>query len=160
MNSELCRKAIEKVGNPNILVNLISRRVRQLTSGGGANSRPLIMETAGMGAADIALSVALLSAGAAKVTPNQPVTLGVRPEHLTVGGKSDAVLMAKIRLAEYLGSETMFYASLPDGADLSVKADGLAKAAAGSDLAVGIPAAACHLFDASGKAIINGDLTK
>ena len=55
MNSELTKKALEKVGNPNVLVNLISRRVRQLSSGGGAVSRPLIAETGNMGAADIAL---------------------------------------------------------------------------------------------------------
>lgn len=56
MNSELTRKALEKVGNPNVLVNLVSRRVRQLNGvSGGAPSRPLISETAGLGAADIAL---------------------------------------------------------------------------------------------------------
>ena len=57
MNAELTRKALEKVGNPNVLVNIVSRRVRQLNgvSGGGAPSRPLISETAGLGAADIAL---------------------------------------------------------------------------------------------------------
>ena len=55
MNSEICKKALEKVGNPNILVNLISRRVRQLTGAGGSGSRPLLSETAGLGAADIAL---------------------------------------------------------------------------------------------------------
>ena len=55
MNTELVKKAAEKVGNPNILVNLISRRVRQFNSGGG-HSRPLILETAGLGAADIALT--------------------------------------------------------------------------------------------------------
>lgn len=55
MNSELAKQALTKVGNPNILVNIISRRVRQLTSGGN-NSRPLIADTAGMGAADIALT--------------------------------------------------------------------------------------------------------
>ena len=56
MNAELTRKALEKVGNPNVLVNLISRRVRQLNgAAGGAPSRPLIAETAGLGAADIAL---------------------------------------------------------------------------------------------------------
>ena len=54
MNSEICRKALEKVVNPNILVNLVSRRVRQLTSG-GSGSRPLISEIAGLGAADIAM---------------------------------------------------------------------------------------------------------
>ncbi len=42
LNAELCKKAAEKVGNPNVLVNLISRRVRQLNSGGGGMSRPLV----------------------------------------------------------------------------------------------------------------------
>ena len=56
MNAELTKKALEKVGNPNVLVNLISRRVRQLNGlAGGAPSRPLLSETAGLGAADIAL---------------------------------------------------------------------------------------------------------
>jgi DNA-directed RNA polymerase subunit omega len=55
MNSENCKKALEKVGNPNVLVNLISRRVRQLTSAGGTGSRPLIAEWAGLGWGDIAL---------------------------------------------------------------------------------------------------------
>ncbi len=54
MNAELCKKALEKVGNPNVLVNLVSRRVRQLNTGGGSN-RPLIMDTNNLGAADIAL---------------------------------------------------------------------------------------------------------
>jgi DNA-directed RNA polymerase subunit omega len=55
LNSELCRKALEKVGNPNILVNLVSRRIRQLTSGGGSVSRPLVAGAENLGAADIAL---------------------------------------------------------------------------------------------------------
>ena len=55
LNAELARKALEKVGNPNVLVNLVSRRVRQLNSGGGAISRPLVADTGSMGAADIAL---------------------------------------------------------------------------------------------------------
>ena len=46
---------MEKVGNPNVLINLVSRRVRQLNSGGGALSRPLIADVTGLGAADIAL---------------------------------------------------------------------------------------------------------
>ena len=55
LNAELTRKALEKVGNPNVLVNLISRRVRQLNSGSGALSRPLVEDTGHLGAADIAL---------------------------------------------------------------------------------------------------------
>jgi DNA-directed RNA polymerase subunit omega len=54
VNSEYIKLALAKVGNPNVLVNIISRRVRQLTSGGG-NSRPLVDQAGNLGAADIAL---------------------------------------------------------------------------------------------------------
>jgi hypothetical protein len=47
VNAEFCKKAAEKVGNPNVLVNLISRRVRQLNSGVGGSSRPLLTRWAG-----------------------------------------------------------------------------------------------------------------
>ena len=55
MNAELCKKAVEKVGNPNVLVNIVSRRVRQLNQGGGGLGRPLVDAPASMGLADIAL---------------------------------------------------------------------------------------------------------
>ena len=55
MNAALVKKALEKVPNPNILVNLVSRRVRQLNRGGGGSSRPLVSDVANLGAADIAL---------------------------------------------------------------------------------------------------------
>lgn len=55
MNAELCRKAAEKVGNPNVLINIISRRVRQLNVGGGGMGRPLLADAHNLGAADIAL---------------------------------------------------------------------------------------------------------
>jgi DNA-directed RNA polymerase subunit omega len=55
VNAELVKKALEKVGSPNNLVNLISRRVRQLNAGGGATSRPLVADTGNQGLADIAL---------------------------------------------------------------------------------------------------------
>jgi len=53
MNADLVKKALEKVPNPNILVNLVSRRVRQLNRGG--EGRPLVSDIANLGAADIAL---------------------------------------------------------------------------------------------------------
>jgi DNA-directed RNA polymerase subunit omega len=56
LNAELTKKALEKVGNPNVLVNLVSRRVRQLNSGAGAVSRPLVDVPATMSVADIALT--------------------------------------------------------------------------------------------------------
>jgi len=55
VNAELCKRAAEKVGNPNVLVNLISRRVRQLNSGNGGLCRPLVSDVGNLGVADIAL---------------------------------------------------------------------------------------------------------
>jgi DNA-directed RNA polymerase subunit omega len=55
LNSELCKQALAKVSNPNVLVNLVSRRVRQLNAGGGGSNRPLILDAGGLGVADIAL---------------------------------------------------------------------------------------------------------
>jgi DNA-directed RNA polymerase subunit omega len=55
MNPELAKQALAKVGNPNVLVNIISRRVRQLNAGGGGMGRPLISDTGNLGLGDIAL---------------------------------------------------------------------------------------------------------
>ena len=55
MNAILVKQALEKVLNPNVLVNMVSRRVRQLTTGGGGSSRPLVADITNLGAADIAL---------------------------------------------------------------------------------------------------------
>ncbi len=52
MNSDLCNQAEELIGNPNVLVNIISTRVRQLNNGG---ARPLI-DSPLLGAADLALT--------------------------------------------------------------------------------------------------------
>ena len=55
MNADLMKKALEKVGNPHVLVNIVSRRVRQLNGGGGGMGRPLVDAPPTAGAADIAL---------------------------------------------------------------------------------------------------------
>jgi DNA-directed RNA polymerase subunit omega len=55
VNAELQKKALEKVGNPNLLINIVSRRVRQLNSGSGGISRPLVPDAHHLGAADVAL---------------------------------------------------------------------------------------------------------
>ena len=52
MNSQLVRAALEVVRNQQILVNMVSRRVRQLTIG----HRPMVEFAPGLGHADIALT--------------------------------------------------------------------------------------------------------
>ena len=83
LNSELCRKALEKIGNPNILVNLVSRRVRQLNSSGGTGSRPLVSNAETLGAADLALTELVEDKLGWEVVPEPEVTetTGRRRKH-------------------------------------------------------------------------------
>jgi len=53
MNAALNRQASEIIPNPSVLINLISRRVRQLN--GGGTSRPLADGSGNLSAADMAL---------------------------------------------------------------------------------------------------------
>ncbi len=55
MNPILVKQALEKIANPHVLVNVVSRRVRQLTSGNGSYHAPLIADVGNLRAADIAL---------------------------------------------------------------------------------------------------------
>ena len=52
MNNELVKQALERVENPHVLINLVSRRVRQLNAGG----RSFIGDTGNLRVADIALT--------------------------------------------------------------------------------------------------------
>jgi DNA-directed RNA polymerase subunit omega len=52
MNAELIKAASEVITNQQILVNMVSRRVRQLSLG----HRPLVKYAPGLGEADIALT--------------------------------------------------------------------------------------------------------
>ena len=88
------------------------------------------------------------------------MTFGLRPEHIDAEGKGDVVIEGTVKLAEYLGSETLFFVMLADGSELAVKADGLARQRPGEMIRLGINAKACHLFDSDGMAVINGDLTR
>jgi len=52
MNADLIKQASVIVENPHVLINLVSRRVRQLTAG----ARPYLNNTGNLGMADIALT--------------------------------------------------------------------------------------------------------
>ena len=55
MNPILVEKALEKVPNRHVLINMLSCRVRQLNSGSGAESRPLLAAPGTLSAVDTAL---------------------------------------------------------------------------------------------------------
>ena len=85
-------------------------------------------------------------------------TLGVRPEHLRLGEAGDARLNARVKLCERLGAETMLYADLDGGQEITVSADGLCKVQPGERIQIALDVASCHLFDRGGATLVNGSL--
>ena len=87
------------------------------------------------------------------------MTLGIRPEHLLLDAKGDAKLGAKIRLAEHLGSESLFYAEIAGGNRTHGPYRRSRQARkAGESVEITLASNACHLFDANGRAFVNGSL--
>ncbi len=93
----------------------------------------------------------------ASVTPG-PMTLGVRPEHLTIAPTETGGIPGTVSLSEHLGGETMLYVDVEGAESTIVKADGLAGQRAGDKVRIVVAPETVHLFDKSGKAIVNGSL--
>ncbi len=85
-----------------------------------------------------------------RAKPGDAVTLGVRPEHLTLAGKTNA-LKGKASFVETLGHAT--YAYVAHGGDsLTVQLPGDIRPKVGSSMTLHVPADQAHLFDADGEA--------
>ena len=84
MNANLCNEAQELIGNPNVLVNIISVRVRQLNTGG---ARPLI-DSPLLGAADLALTG--LVEGKMDYELTDPIAVEILTARTVVKGKKKA----------------------------------------------------------------------
>ncbi|BCF98160.1 ABC transporter ATP-binding protein [Paraburkholderia sp. PGU19] len=87
----------------------------------------------------------------------QPVTLGVRPEHLElvtdVASRRDATLARTISLIEHLGEHSYVHLEQPGGAVLIAKVPGNARVEQGERVVFAAPARACHLFIEDGFAV-------
>lgn len=93
------------------------------------------------------------------IGPGDPVTLGIRPEHVCVGepvGEEVAPFDGTVELVERLGGETLAHVRVPALAadqDIIVKLTGDAPLRIGSALRVGVRLSHAHLFDADGRAV-------
>jgi multiple sugar transport system ATP-binding protein len=84
--------------------------------------------------------------------PGDKLTLGVRPEHFVVGGAHNP-LQATVTFVEQLGSTTHAYCAFPGAQDdLTCELDGRMRVRSGQALTLSVPADACYLFDAEGRA--------
>ncbi|MCC6468165.1 MAG: sn-glycerol-3-phosphate import ATP-binding protein UgpC [Alphaproteobacteria bacterium] len=75
------------------------------------------------------------------------VTVGIRPEHLTLGGADGVSLPIKVELIEHLGAEALVYGHLPGGAALTARIDGETDVALDAQLTLSVEPRHIHLFD-------------
>ena len=107
------------------------------------------------GTVDVRLDAGLdLSAAiASKAPPSGKVTLGVRPEDITVAMPDAAMVTGDVQIAEHLGGETFVYVSLPSGQTVTVEVQGQANIRPGERIGLSFADSAFHLFDASERVI-------
>jgi multiple sugar transport system ATP-binding protein len=110
----------------------------------GAGPEGVTVETGGQRA--------LIPVEPSVVAPGQPLSLGIRPEHVRTGA-GDLTLNITPTVIERLGQQTIGYAQLPGSAEgFCLVLSGETAVAADRPLPIGIRAADCHLFDAAGQA--------
>jgi len=98
--------------------------------------------------------VALALRNGAIVQPGAEVTLGLRPEHLTLDAAGAPVsLSVTSEYAENLGGSSQLYARTADGTRVIVQAAGRHATTRGDALRLGARAEHAYLFDAQGRAL-------
>ena len=95
------------------------------------------------------------------VRPGQPVSLGIRPEHLEEMARNAAppegvsVLERRISLVERLGEQTYLHLEDSAATSLIAKLKGNSASDVGDSIRVGAEAGCFHLFDANGDALLH-----
>ena len=86
-------------------------------------------------------------------TRGDRVSLGIRPEHLFVGGDPGLPqLDGEAVFVELLGSDTLLHVKAGE-TNIVARTDGMALVRSGSTVTFSLPSGQCHLFDAAGKCI-------
>ena len=98
-------------------------------------------------------SIVLPLRDGASVRPGDAVTLGLRPEHIELGGAAPIALSARAEYVESLGSSSQVHAKTADGASLTVQAQGRLAAGRGDVLQLSAEPRHAYLFNAEGRAL-------
>jgi multiple sugar transport system ATP-binding protein len=82
----------------------------------------------------------------------ETVTVGIRPEHVTLGGGEFSIEIAP-RIIEHLGIHTVLYADLASGEQFISLFEGDTDAVEGKSLRLGWSLSQVHLFDKDGVTV-------
>ena len=152
---------IEQVGTPHALYNAPAN----LFVAGFLGAPKMNFIGAELVRADSATSTVRLAHGTlieiacdtTRASVGEQVTLGIRAEHMLPAACGANTMSLAVGHVEYLGDQSIAYASLRDRPGLLAfrQASESAPLAAGSRVDVHLPAQRCHLFDAAGNAFLH-----
>ena len=97
---------------------------------------------------------AVVNVAPGRLAAGDPVTVGIRPEHMEAGGAGATSLHGTIDAVEQLGESSYVYMKLASGDDVIVRAPGETDAAPGGSYTAHVPTRALHVFDASGVSVL------
>jgi multiple sugar transport system ATP-binding protein len=145
---------IEQAGTP---LELYNRPVNRFVAGfiGSPQMNFLDGTVAATGAQGIEVrlgggDVIRLPAGSPRLAPGEPLTVGIRPEHVA---PADDGLPVHVTLIEQLGGNTVLYGALRNQQPLVVQVVGQSRIARGDTVHVRFPPESCHGFGTDGLAL-------
>ncbi|MES2316036.1 MAG: sn-glycerol-3-phosphate ABC transporter ATP-binding protein UgpC [Pseudomonadota bacterium] len=155
------RGRIEQAGTPHQLYNQPANLfVAGFLGAPKMNFLAGVIVSADRHGAQVALangSVIALAVNASRAAPGERVTIGARPEHMTLREDGANLVDLLVGHVEYLGDQSVAYATMQgDPALVAVRqpADG-APLLPGMRIRAHLPSQRCHLFDASGDAFLH-----
>ncbi|PIO98031.1 ABC transporter ATP-binding protein [Pleomorphomonas carboxyditropha] len=144
---------VEQVGTP---LDLYNRPANRFVAGFiGAPSMNFVKGTV-VEAGDTATSVSLMGLSvavprpAAGVAPGQAVSVGLRPQHISLAGDGGDGVPVEVTLVEALGSETVIHGRTGGGERLQAVLAGQHALRAGESVRLAFAPADLHLFDDAG----------
>ncbi|MEO8249372.1 MAG: sn-glycerol-3-phosphate ABC transporter ATP-binding protein UgpC [Burkholderiales bacterium] len=151
---------VEQIGSPS---DLYDHPVNTFVAGfiGSPRMNFLQMTVAAVAGQRLRLGHAALAAGmielplrnGATVRVGEEVTLGLRPEHIQIGGESPLALSVRSEYVENLGGTSQVYVQTSDGAALTMQAPGRHKTTRGEAMTLTASPDHAYLFDAKGHAL-------
>ena len=125
------------IGNPTM--NFIAGRCTKAESG------KVAIELPGLGTVTLNRSAPHLA--------GEAVTIGIRPEHVVLGGGGEFSIEIAPRIIEHLGIHTVLYADLASGEQFISLFEGDTDAVEGKSLRLGWSLSQVHLFDKDGVTV-------
>jgi multiple sugar transport system ATP-binding protein/lactose/L-arabinose transport system ATP-binding protein len=151
---------VEQVGSP---ADLYDHPVNTFVAGfiGSPKMNFLPMKVTGVNGRQITVGNAALKAGeielpvhdTAGLRIGDEVTMGLRPEHLILGGESPLTLAVRSDYVENLGGTSQLYSQTADGVAVTSQAPGRHATTRGETMHLSAAPTNAYLFDAKGHAL-------